>query len=199
MTRVTIKNTTNNASVHGEQGRPHGSSRNVREEQPPIPHICLQRGKKEEVGNPRPYRLRTRGGNFGRHPPNHTVPDAVQVIQMTKTDGGGRKRVLPTFILITNAEVTQKDFKNLVIYSYYVQVQKYTTEEAVTQCYRCQLFGHSNRYYNLQLKCLLLSPANISGAETRDRLKFFLCSSSEDSVRVGRVRDCDSVDIVRGV
>ncbi|KAL1122456.1 hypothetical protein AAG570_002787 [Ranatra chinensis] len=51
-----------------------------------------------------------------------TIPGAVRVIQMTKTDGDGRKRVLPTFILITKAVATQKDFKNLVIYSHYVQV-----------------------------------------------------------------------------
>ncbi|KAL1132838.1 hypothetical protein AAG570_010790 [Ranatra chinensis] len=62
-----------------------------------------------------------------------TIPGAVQVIQMTKTDGDGRKRVLPRFIRITNSEGTQKYFENLVTYSHYVQVQKYTADEAVTQ------------------------------------------------------------------
>ncbi|KAL1130674.1 hypothetical protein AAG570_011916 [Ranatra chinensis] len=32
------------------------------------------------------------------------------------------------------------------------KVKKYTTEEGVTQNYRCQLFGHGSRYYNLQQK-----------------------------------------------
>ncbi|KAL1130316.1 hypothetical protein AAG570_013254 [Ranatra chinensis] len=135
-----------------DQGRPHGSARIVREEQPPIPHVCLQRGKKEEVGN----QGLTASAPVGEilEDVRQTIPGVVQVIKMTKTDGNGRKRVLPTFILITNAEVTQKDFKNLVIYSHYVQVQKYTTEEAVTRCYRCQLFGHSSRYCNLQQTCV---------------------------------------------
>ncbi|KAL1141024.1 hypothetical protein AAG570_000950 [Ranatra chinensis] len=100
-----------------------------------------------------------------------TIPGAVQVIQMTKTDGDGRKRVLPTFILITNAGVTQKEFKNLVIYSHYVQVQKYTTEEAVTQCYRCQLFGHSSRYCNLQQKCVRCAGNHRASECDREKIK----------------------------
>ncbi|KAL1129485.1 hypothetical protein AAG570_012430 [Ranatra chinensis] len=68
-----------------------------------------------------------------------TIPGAVQVIQLTKRDGDGRERVLPKFDLITSAEVSLKDFKNILIYGHYFQMQKYTIEEAATQCHMCQL------------------------------------------------------------
>ncbi|KAL1130009.1 hypothetical protein AAG570_012952 [Ranatra chinensis] len=137
--------------------------------QPPIPHLCLQRGKKEEVGI---------HGLTASAPAEEilenvrqTLPGAVLVIQMTKTDGDSRKRVLPKFILITNAGVTQKEFKNLVIYSHYVQVQKYTTEEAVTQLYKCRLFGHSSRYCNLQQKCVRCAGNHRASECDREKVK----------------------------
>ncbi|KAL1132798.1 hypothetical protein AAG570_010750 [Ranatra chinensis] len=64
----------NNAGVRGEPGRQHDySSRIVYEEPPPIPRLGLQRGKKDEVGNPLPHRLSTCEASVQKYPTEEAV------------------------------------------------------------------------------------------------------------------------------
>ncbi|KAL1138509.1 hypothetical protein AAG570_008572 [Ranatra chinensis] len=169
-TRVTIKNTGRTTQVFAGSKEDHTALRELFVKNNLLYHTYAFKGERRKKWVIHGLTASAPVGEI-LEDVRQTIPGAVQVIQMTKTDGDGRKRVLPTFILITNAGVTQKEFKNLVIYSHYVQVQKYTTEEAVTQCYRCQLFGHSSRYCNLQQKCVRCAGNHRASECDREKIK----------------------------
>ncbi|KAL1109921.1 hypothetical protein AAG570_014155 [Ranatra chinensis] len=169
-TRVTIKNTGRTTQVFAASKEDHTALRELFVKNNLLYHTYAFKGERRKKWVIHGLTASAPVGEI-LEDVRQTIPGAVQVIQMTKTDGDGRKRVLPTFILITNAGVTQKEFKNLVIYSHYVQVQKYTTEEAVTQCYRCQLFGHSSRYCNLQQKCVRCAGNHRASECDREKIK----------------------------
>ncbi|KAL1129513.1 hypothetical protein AAG570_012458 [Ranatra chinensis] len=92
----------------------------------------------------------------------HTIPGAIQVIQIS--GAAGRPEESPP------------------------KVQKYTTKEAVTQCYRRQLFGHSSRYCNLQQNCVRC--AGNHRASECDRGKFKPESLENDHGQNIRPSDC---------
>ncbi|KAL1138508.1 hypothetical protein AAG570_008571 [Ranatra chinensis] len=169
-TRVTIKNTGRTTQVFAGSKEDHTALRELFVKNNLLYHTYAFKGERRKKWVIHGLTASAPVGEI-LEDVRQTIPGAVQVIQMTKTDGDGRKRVLPTFILITNAGVTQKEFKNLVIYSHYVQVQKYTTEEAVTQCYRCQLFGHSSRNCNLQQKCVRCAGNHRASECDREKIK----------------------------
>lgn len=82
------------------------------------------------------------------------IPEVETVIQMTRTDKDGKRTPLPTYIINTQSSVTISRFKNLIIFYHKVRVEKYISTNPVTQCYRCQLFGHSSKFCHLNIKCV---------------------------------------------
>ena len=120
------------------------------------------------------------------------LPGVETIIQMSRTDDKGLKTLIPTYIMITGSEVTAQMLSNLVIYHHRVRVEKFISTQTVTQCFKCQMFGHSSKYCNLKARCVRCSGEH--SAQQCDRKNVALKCANCGEAHVASFRKCKSRD-----
>ncbi|MDD9338997.1 MAG: hypothetical protein PV362_04930, partial [Providencia heimbachae] len=79
----------------------------------------------------------------------------TKVVQMTKNDQNNKKYKLPIYVIIMepNQDLRAvRDIRNVT--EYIVKWENVLPSDRVTQCFKCQLFGHTAKYCDMKFRCV---------------------------------------------
>ncbi|KAL1122950.1 hypothetical protein AAG570_003275 [Ranatra chinensis] len=111
------------------------------------------------------------------------IPSINSVSQMTKKLENGSTRKLPLFIVTTKKDVTIQSFSQVrAIFYHEYKVEKFRSGGTnVVQCYKCQNFGHTNRFCNMPERCVRCGQAHSAKECKETILKCPNCSENHSA------------------
>ncbi|KAL1124059.1 hypothetical protein AAG570_001829 [Ranatra chinensis] len=111
------------------------------------------------------------------------IPSINSVSQMTKKLENGSMRKLPLFIVTTKKDVTIQSFSQVrAIFYHEYKVEKFRSGGTnVVQCYKCQNFGHINRFCNMPERCVRCGQAHSAKECNETILKCPNCSENHSA------------------
>ncbi|KAL1129704.1 hypothetical protein AAG570_012648 [Ranatra chinensis] len=112
-----------------------------------------------------------------------TIPSITSVSQMTKKLENGSTRKLPLFIVTAKKDVTIQSFSQVrAIFYHEYKVEKFRSGGSnVVQCYKCQNFGHTNRFCNMPERCVCCGQAHSAKECKETILKCPNCSENHSA------------------
>ncbi|KAL1116422.1 hypothetical protein AAG570_004896 [Ranatra chinensis] len=111
------------------------------------------------------------------------IPSINSVSQMTKKLENGSTRKLPLFIVTAKKDVTIQSFSQVrAIFYHEYKVEKFRSGGTnVVQCYKCQNFGHTNRFCNMPERCVRCGQAHSAKECKETILKCPNCSENHSA------------------
>ncbi|KAL1116643.1 hypothetical protein AAG570_005115 [Ranatra chinensis] len=111
------------------------------------------------------------------------IPSITSVSQMTKKLENGSTRKLPLFILTAKKDVTIQSFSQVrAIFYHEYKVETFRSGGSnVVQCYKCQNFGHTNRFCNMPERCVRCGQAHSAKECKETILKCPNCSENHSA------------------
>ncbi|KAL1131661.1 hypothetical protein AAG570_011274 [Ranatra chinensis] len=111
------------------------------------------------------------------------IPSITSVSQMTKKLENGSTRKLPLFVVTAKKDVTIQSFSQVrTIFYHEYKVEKFRSGGTnVVQCYKCQNFGHTNRFCNMPERCVRCGQAHSAKECKETILKCPNCSENHSA------------------